>query len=129
MINKFVDTNIFLEIFVRFGRKSDRCKDLLKEAKRLQTSSLVFSEIEWVLRSVYELDKEVVVKCLKTVLSSAIEIDNKMILVKAIEFYASHTVDWTDCLNVFLISKDAIREVYSYDKGLNKFDWIDRLEP
>ncbi|MBI5620658.1 PIN domain-containing protein [Candidatus Gottesmanbacteria bacterium] len=129
MVNKFVDTNIFVEVFVRFGKKSDRCKVLLKEAKNLQTSSLVFSEIEWVLRSVYELDKGVVVKCLKTVISSNIEIDNKMILIKAIEFYESHPVDWTDCLNMFLMSDDDVREVYSYDKGLSKFDWIQRLEP
>ncbi|KKU03049.1 MAG: hypothetical protein UX99_C0013G0007 [Candidatus Amesbacteria bacterium GW2011_GWB1_47_26] len=129
MVNKFVDTNIFIEVFVRFGNKSDRCKALLKEAKNLQTSSFVFSEIEWVLRSAYELDKRVVVKCLKTVISSNIEIDNKMILVKAIEFYESHTVDWTDCLNIFLIKDDNVREIYSYDKGLSKFNWVKRLEP
>ena len=73
--------------------------------------------------------KEIVVRCLKKILTLDIKIDNKKLLMNALNFYEINNVDWTDCLNMFLIKKEKITSVYSYDKGLNKFDWIKRLEP
>ena len=57
------------------------------------------------------------------------EIDEKKLLINAVNFYEKNNVDWTDCLNMFLVKKAKINQVYSYDKGLNKFDWISRIEP
>ena len=125
----FVDTNIFIEIFTRFGKKSDSCKTLLDTGSNLVTTSLVVSEVEWVLRSFYELPKKNVVRCLEKILMLDIEIDNKKILMQTLAFYEEHMVDWTDCLNMFLMKEDEIYEIYSYDKGLSKFDWIKRIEP
>ena len=93
------------------------------------TTSLVVSEVEWVLRSFYELPKKNVVRCLEKILMLDIEIDNKKILMQTLAFYEEHMVDWTDCLNMFLMKEDEIYEIYSYDKGLSKFDWIKRIEP
>jgi len=129
MIGKFVDTNIFVEVFARKGNKSDKCKQLLQSEKNLATSSLVISEIEWVLRYAYKQDKNEIVRYLKKILSTEMEIDNKKLLINALNFYENSNVDWTDCLNMFLVKKAKINQVYSYDKGLNKFDWIKRLEP
>ena len=125
----FVDTNNYIEIFTRFGKKSDSCKTLLDTGSNLVTTSLVVSEVEWVLRSFYELPKKNVVRCLEKILMLDIEIDNKKILMQTLAFYEEHMVDWTDCLNMFLMKEDEIYEIYSYDKGLSKFDWIKRIEP
>lgn len=129
MSSKFLDTNIFIEIFVRFGKKSDKCKSLIDSENGLYTNYLVFSEVEWVLRSFYEIEKSLVIKCLRNILSSNIEIENKQILINTIVFYEKNNVDWTDCLNMFMLKNSNINKVYSYDKGLNKFNWIKRLEP
>lgn len=125
----FVDTNIFIEVFTRLGKKSDACKHLLETAKNLVTSSLVFSEVEWVLRSFYELPKRDVVRCLEKILTLNIEIDNKKTLLSAVQFYKENFVDWTDCFNIFLMKNEGVQTMYSYDKGVQKFDWIKRLEP
>ncbi len=125
----FVDTNIFIEIFTRFGKKSDSCKTLLDTGNNLVTTSLVVSEVEWVLRSFYELPKKDVVRCLGKILMLDIDIDHKKILLQVLAFYEEHIVDWTDCLNMFLMKDQDVSDVYSYDKGLNKFGWIKRLEP
>jgi len=129
MHSNFVDTNIFIEVFARKGEKSDRSRKLLESGSSLTTSSLVFSEVEWVLRAGYEEKKELVVRCLKKILTLDIEIDNKKLLMNALNFYEANTVDWTDCLNMFFVKENNISKVYSYDKGLHKFDWIKRLEP
>lgn len=129
MKRKFLDTNIFVEVFARSGDKSDKCKKLLKQESLLCTSSLVLSELEWVLRYAYKMDRTNISIYLKQVLLSDIEIDRKKILMNTLNFYEANNVDWTDCLNLFLIKDQKIREVYSYDKGLKIYDWITRLEP
>jgi predicted nucleic acid-binding protein len=129
MSKALVDTNIFIEIFARKGEKSDRCKRLLETSQGLYTTQLVITEIEWVLRAGYEVGKNVIVRCLKKVLASNIEIENKKLLIKALDFYETKNVDWTDSINMFLAKDMKIGSVYSYDKGLTKFSWIKRLEP
>jgi predicted nucleic acid-binding protein len=129
MAAKFLDTNIFLEIFVRSGEKSDRSRKLVESEGELSTSSLVVSEIEWVLRSAYKAEKEIIVRCLKKVLSSDIAVDNRKILINALHFYETNNVDWTDCVNIFLLKDAGGEEIYSYDRGLGKFPGIKRREP
>jgi len=126
---RFVDTNIFIEVFARKGIKSDRSKNLLKGTKGLLTTSLVLSEIESVLRSAYLLERKEISKYLRTVLTSDILIENKKTLVNVLDFYKNNSVDWSDCLNMFQIKDKDINKVYSYDVGLNKFSWVKRLEP
>lgn len=129
MQRKFVDTNIFIEVFARSGDKSKQCNKLLKQERVLRTSSLVVSELEWVLRYAYKMNRANISIYLKQILLSDIEIDSKKILMNTLNFYESHNADWTDCLNMFLLKDQKIAEVYSYDKGLKVFDWITRFEP
>jgi predicted nucleic-acid-binding protein len=126
---RFVDTNVFIEVFARKGFKSDKSKKLLKEAKNLMTSGLVISEIEWVLRSAYLLKREDISRYIKNIISSKIIIEDRKVLIEVLEYYSSNNVDWSDCFNMFLIKEQEVGEVYSYDKGLAKFGWVKRLEP
>lgn len=93
------------------------------------TTNLVVSEVEWVMRSGYKEDKKIIIQCLQQILSSDIAIENKKTLINALNHYTFNNVDWTDCLNMFLIKDQKITEAYSYDKGLKVYDWITRLEP
>jgi len=129
MKRKFLDTNILIEVFARNGDKSEKCKKLLKQESILCSSSLVISELEWVLRYAYRMDRRAISIYIKQVLLSDIEVDNKKVLINTLNLYESHNVDWTDCLNMFLIKDQKISEVYSYDKGLKVYGWITRLEP
>lgn len=126
---KFVDTNIFIEIFARDGVKSERSNELIQKEDDLYTTTLVISEFEWVLRTVYLLNRKKISIYVKRILTSDIEVDNKQILLETVNFYEKNNVDWTDCLNMFLLKDESVSVVYSYDKGLNKFDWVKRIEP
>jgi len=125
----FVDTNIFVEMFVRTGNKTDRCSKLLSTENNLCTSSLVISEVEWVMRAGYGVEKRDIVRAMKKILTSDILIEDKKLLVDGLNYYELNNLDWTDCLNMFLMKEQKVTEVYSYDRGLNKFDWVKRLEP
>ena len=125
----FVDTNIIIEVFARSGNKSEKSLKLLKSTSNLITNSYVLSEVEWVLRTAYKLDRAKISIYIKKILASDIRIDDRKLLLLVLNFYEQNTVDWTDCLNMFLMKDQNVSDVYSYDKGLNKFDWIKRLEP
>lgn len=130
MKSKFVDTNILLEVLVRKGEKSDRCLLFLEKEDGLWTSMFVISEIEWVLRSGYELERETIVSYLKQILAmSRLKIENRKILLRTLEFYEDSKVDWVDCINAFLAKKKGIKDACSYDKHFDKFDWLNRVEP
>ncbi len=85
--------------------------------------------MEWVMRAGYGIAKQDIVRCMQKILTADIEIDNKKLLITTMNFYEINNVDWTDCLNMFSMKNQDVSDVYSYDKGLNKFDWIKRLEP
>lgn len=130
MKTKFVDTNIFLEVLVRKGERSDRCLTMLESEKNLWTTSFVIAEIEWVLRSGYELKREEVSFYLKRIFSlPGLKIENRKILLSVLDIYENTNIDWVDCVNAFLLNKKGVKEVYSYDKHYDKFDWVERKEP
>lgn len=126
----FVDTNIFIEIFVRKGEKSLACARLLKEAPDLWTTGLVVAETEWILRSGYKEPKEKVISCLKQILGSEnIKIEDRKIYSEAVGLYESLNIDFTDCINAVFIQKSESPEIYSFDKHFDKYSGIKRLEP
>ena len=126
---RFIDTNIFIEVFARSGIKSEKSKILLKKDEGLVTTGLVITEIEWVLRSAYLLDRVVISKYIRNILSSDVFVENKKMLINVLDYYRNNAVDWTDCLNMFWMREEKLNEVYSYDKDLDKYDWIRRFEP
>lgn len=93
------------------------------------TNSYVLSEVEWVLRTAYKLDRAKIARYIKKILTSDIRIDDRKLFSHVLNFYEQNVVDWTDCINMFLMKTQGVSDVYSYDKGLSKFDWIKRLEP
>ena len=127
---KFVDTNIFLEAYFRKGEKSDKCLRLLKSDENLYTSWLVIGEFEWVLRSVYGLERPEIVKLISSVISfSGLEIPDRKLVAQALKLFESLNLDWTDCLNATLSKNLEIDEVYSYDRDFEKVKFLKRKEP
>ena len=37
--------------------------------------------------------------------------------------------DFIDAFNAFMLKRDEINEIYSYDKHFDRVDWIKRIEP
>lgn len=128
---RFVDTNVFLEAYVRTGPKSDSCIRFLQDlSQELWTTDLVVVEIEWVMRSGYAVPKNKVIEVIESVLNlSNLRIEKRGQLFKAIELYRANNIDFTDCFDAVQTVDQGIGEVYSFDRDFNKFKFLKRLEP
>ena len=78
---RFIDSNIFIEVYARSGDKAEKAKSLLTKNQSLFTTNLVISEVEWVLRAAYKLDRRKISRYLKKILVSDIKIDDKKLLI------------------------------------------------
>ncbi len=127
---RFVDTNIFVSVIARKDAISDKCKKLLRSNEPLWATHLVILEIEWVLRSVYELSKPDIVDKLRRILKiKFLEISNRKLIIAAVDLFEQTNIDLTDCFNILLAKKEGVTQFYTFDHDFDKFPGIKRLEP
>jgi predicted nucleic acid-binding protein len=132
---RFVDTNIFLRFLVNDDpEKADACEALFREAisgkKDLMTSEMVIAEIIWVLESYYELEKSAIRELVEKILNTKnLTCPNSGIIISALAFYVEKNIDFIDAYNAFVMKRDQIGAIYSFDKHFDRVDWIERVEP
>lgn len=130
MKSRFVDTNIFLEVFARTGKKSTACVKYLEEETGLWTNYLVMSEIEWTLRSFYNQPREEIADKLHSILKlDNLRVASKVILIEAVEIYRETSMDWVDVVCALEIRESGNLEIISYDKHFDKLGFLRRREP
>ncbi|MCL4430037.1 MAG: type II toxin-antitoxin system VapC family toxin [Chloroflexi bacterium] len=126
---RFIDTNIFIYALTAhptFGQTAKRILERLEKGEEAVTSTLVLFEISWVLEAMGKqgdikptLEKILSYKALKTV-----EVTPDDLLMGA-ENMAEYGVDFNDGVNVALMMRLGICEVYSNDKKhLGKLDFL-----
>jgi len=132
---RFVDTNVFLRFLVNDDpAKADACEALFRRAidgdETLSTSDMVIAEIIWVLESYYELKKSDIRERVEKILNTRnLSCPNREIIISALSIYDEKNMDFIDAYNAFLLKRDEIDEIYSYDKHFDRIDWIKRIEP
>ena len=132
---RFVDTNVFLRFLVNDDpAKADACEALFRSAlagdEALCTSDMVIAEIIWVLESYYELKKADIRESVEKILNTRnLHCPNREIIISALSIYAEKNIDFVDAFNAFMLKRDEINEIYSYDKHFDRIDWINRIEP
>ena len=132
---RFVDTNVFLRFLVNDDQaKADACEKLFRNATAgnvvLFTSDMVIAEIVWVLESYYELKKTDIRNCVEKILNTRnLHCLNKELIISALSIYVEKNIDFIDAYNAFMLRRDEIAEIYSYDQHFDRVDWIKRIEP
>jgi len=132
---RFVDTNVFLRFLVNDDpAKTDACEALFRNAiagdEALCTSDMVIAEIIWVLESYYELKKADIRESVEKILNTRnLDCPNREIIISALSIYVEKNIDFIDAFNAFMLKRDEINEIYSYDKHFDRIDWIKRIEP
>jgi predicted nucleic-acid-binding protein len=92
-------------------------KSLLGDIK-LFIPIFVFAEVVYVLQKVYKVDRPTISEVLSEILEiKSVKTEDKDILRKALEIYASKNLDFADCL---LCAYSLRFEVVSFDEGVNK---------
>ena len=128
-MKRFVDTNVFIYSVTghpRFGEGARRILKCIEEGEEAVTSTLVLCEVSWVLEAMGRQGdiKSVLEKILSFRNLEVVKFDVDDLLVGAsnMEFYG---VDFNDGLNVAVMTRIGVSEVYSNDvKHLGKIDFL-----
>jgi predicted nucleic-acid-binding protein len=78
-------------------------------------------EVEWVLRSNFEFDKETVLLALSNLLSAAeLSFESERALEVALQLYRDSTADFADCLHIALATQAGELPLWTFDKRASK---------
>lgn len=133
MIKILLDSNIFLRVFLKDNlehfNQAAQILALIKEGSiQPYTSSIVFLEVNYVLRSFYKLSMIqtlIYLDSIKTLRNITIfETTN---LEKSLEFYKNYKIKFTDCLIASQLRKDIT--LLSFDEEMRKIKEINSQSP
>jgi predicted nucleic acid-binding protein len=128
-MKRFVDTNVFIYSVTghpRFGEDARRILKRIEEGEEAVTSTLVLCEVSWVLEAMGRqgdikstLEKILSFRSLEVV---GFDADDLFVGASNMEFYG---VDFNDGLNVAVMTRIGVSEVYSNDvKHLGKMEFL-----
>lgn len=129
----FLDTNFLLRFFLKDDTvQFEVCKNLISQIEEgkftVYSSSIVFLEMSYVLKSVYRLPFSDVINILDSVFAiRGITIIEKTNTKLALKFFKKYKVKFTDCLIASQIPKGVI--LVSFDEELAKIKEIKVKNP
>ncbi len=127
---KFLDANIILRYLTNDSpADSLKCEQILGK-ENLFTDSLVVVEVLWVLFSAYKFPKPKVIGAIQQILNSPnIHLDDKELIISALDIFEARNIDFIDAYNVALMNRKGIDVIYSYDKHYDIISKIKRVQP
>jgi predicted nucleic acid-binding protein len=132
----FVDTNIFIRYLTRDDQQKYReCLHLFQRAEKnliaLTTSAEIICEVVFVLSSrFYQLPRPAIQTTLSKLLGlPGFRLSERSIYLRALSLYATHTIDYEDCMSVARMEQQNIQAIYSYDRDFDRFESVHRREP
>lgn len=119
----FVDTNYFLRFLLRdIESQYKEAKNLFLQAGRgkveLYSSTVVFFEVFWVLRSTYKKDKQALIDKLSKLLKLNVEFDKHLILVNSVDLFKKSNLTLEDCYNLCLAHEKGFKDFKTFDVKL-----------
>jgi predicted nucleic-acid-binding protein len=130
-VSAYVDTNVLVRHLTQDAPEQARRATLfLATAERLELTDVVFAETVYVLQSVYRASRERVGAAMRGVLGfGAIEVEDRVLLVRAMDVYERSRVDFADAYLVALAERTAARLIVSFDRSLDRVETVTRVEP
>lgn len=124
----FVDTNYFFRfLFKDIKNQYLEAETLFLSASErevsLITSTIVFFELYWVLKSYYEKNKSEIIQVLLKVLSfNFIEFKERELLLNALSLFQKKSLDLEDCYNIYYCRSKGIKtgSLKTFDKKLER---------
>ena len=122
----FVDTNYFLRYLLADDQRQYKiAKQLFLNGSRgkvkLISSTIVFFEIYWVLKSYYSVPKNKLLQTLSSVLQMQfVRFAERDILGETINLFGSTALSLEDCYNLSFVKTNKIEEFKTFDEKLVK---------
>lgn len=121
----FVDTNYFLRFLLKDNKSQYlQVKNLFLEAAQgkieLISSSTVFFEIHFVLKSFYKKDKLFLIEILTEILNLSVVFPEKQLLQESTRLWEKSAVSLEDCYNIAFSRVIGAEEFKTFDEKLQK---------
>ena len=127
----FVDTNILVRHLTGDPpTQAARATRFLQQAEELLLPDLILAEIAYVLESFYETPRPQVAETLRAVLAfSAIRVVDDELLLRTVELYEGHRLDFADAYLVANAERTGVGVVASFDRAIDRVGTVRRVEP
>jgi predicted nucleic acid-binding protein len=127
----FLDANVLLRHLTGDPPAlARRATHYLAGAEDLLLPDLVLAEVAYVLESYYEVARQQVAEALRSVLGfPAIRVVDTALLLRAVEVYEVHALDFADAYLVALAERTGVGVVASFDRGIDRVGTVRREEP
>ncbi len=126
---RFIDTNVFIYVATnhpRFGETSTTILRRIESGEKAATSTLVLCEVAWVLEAMGKQGdiKEMLEKILSFPSLEVVSFDSDDLIVGS-NLMAAHRVDFNNAVNLAIMERLGISEIYSNDeKHLGRLGFI-----
>jgi predicted nucleic acid-binding protein len=130
-VTAFVDTNVLIRHLT--GDPPDpaaRATRLLSEADQLLLPDLIVAEAVYVLESFYEVPRPRVTELVRAIVAfPSIGVADEPLLLRALEVYEVHRLDFADAYLVTQAEASGVNAVVSFDKRIERVRTVRRVEP
>jgi predicted nucleic acid-binding protein len=130
-VTAFVDTNVLIRHLT--GDPPDmaaRATAFLAAADELLLSDLIVAETIYVLESFYEVPRSEVAQLARSIVGfPAMRVLDPALLLRALEIYEIHGVDFAEAYLAASAEIAGIGEIASFDRSLDRIPTVRRIEP
>jgi predicted nucleic acid-binding protein len=130
-VTAFVDTNVLVRHLTGDPpAQAARATRYLQQAEGLLLPDLILAEVAYVLESYYETPRGQVAETLRAVLAfSAIRVVDDELLLRTVEVYEGHRLDFADAYLVASAEQTGVEKVVSFDRAIDRVGTVRRVEP
>jgi predicted nucleic acid-binding protein len=130
-VSAFIDTNVLIRHLTGDPpEQAARVTRLLSRADQLLLPDLVVAEVVYVLESVYEVPRPRVAELARAIVAfPAIEVADEPVLLRALEVYEVHRLDFADAYLVAEAETAGVNAVVSFDRSIERVPTVRRVEP
>jgi predicted nucleic acid-binding protein len=130
-VSAFVDTNVLVRHLTGDPpEQAARATRLLAQTEQLLLADLIVAEIVCVLESFYEVPRTRVAELVRAIIAfPAIGVADEPLLLRALEVYEVHRLDFADAYLVAIAETSGVDAVVSFDKAIERVPTVRRVEP
>lgn len=130
-VSAFVDTDVLIRHLTGDPpEQAARATRLLSQATQLLLPDLIVAEVVYVLESFYEVPRPRVAELVRAVVAfPAIEVADEPVLLRALEVYEVHRLDFAEAYLVAEAETSGVNAVASFDKTIERVSTVRRVAP
>ncbi|HEY3946554.1 MAG TPA: PIN domain-containing protein [Solirubrobacteraceae bacterium] len=130
-MSAFLDTNVLIRHLTGDPPEmAQRATRVLAGEEQWLLTDLVLVECVYVLESFYEVECSRVATLMRSALALAsIEVVDASLLLRALEIYELHGLDFAEAYLVANAESTGVRRVLSFDRAIDRVESVSRVEP